>query len=446
MSFLRRHWPVLVVLGAGAALRLIVMVAYTPFFWFTDTVRYLRYADLGQPDEIRPWGYSGFLRVTQSFLSQQGVVALQHLLVLALAALLYAFLVRRGVGRVVAALALVPLCLSPLVVNIEHHLLSDWLFMVLFTAAAVLLVWWDGPPPLWACALAGLVLACAIVTRQVALLLVLPLVAYLLLRGARPVRLAAFLLPAAIPVIAYLGWMHATYGVYSFSTWSGKMLYARVAPIARCERLGNLTAEQRQLCDPRAPERRPGPGFYLWTGGTGPARALPDGVVLSFARRVVTHQPVDYARSVARQTAEIFYPGRDQRPGEACVAYWEYPDPLPGGCRTDSVGTKIWREHPFKAQRPLADGLSTYQQLDAAAGPTFLVCVIVVLAALLRRGARRLRLDALLFAAFGLGLTIAAFATAEFSYRYTVPLYATVPIAAALALTGLVRPPEAKTT
>ena len=39
---------------------------------------------------------------------------------------------------------------------------------------------------------------------------------------------------------------------------------------------------------------------------------------------------------------------------------------------------------------------------------------------------------------------MAAFATAAFSYRYTLPLYATFPAAAALALTRLVRPQEAK--
>jgi hypothetical protein len=439
VTLVRRHWPLVLVLATGAALRLVVMLAYTPFFWFTDTVRYLRYAEISRPDSVRPWGYSGFLWLALKALSRQGVVALQHALVLVAAGVLYAVLVRRGVARGVAALALVPLCLSPLVVNVEHHLLSDWLFVILLAAPAVLLVWSDGRPPVWACALAGVALAGAIVTRQVALLAVLPVVAYLLVRGVGPVRLAAFLLPAAIPVVAYLMWMHATYGVYSFSTWSGRMLYARVAPIARCERLGHLSAEQEQLCDARPPSQRPGPGTYLWTYGKGPVARLPDHVMMSFAREVITHQPGSYATSLARQTAEIFYPGRRQRPGEACVAYWEYPDPLPGGCRTDHVGTKIWRRHPFKARQPLADGLSTYQHLDAAAGPAFLVSLALVVIALMRRGALRLRLDALLFAVLGLGVTVAAFATANFSYRYTFPLYATLPVAGALAITRLSR-------
>jgi hypothetical protein len=299
-------------------------------------------------------------------------------------------------------------------------------------------------PPVWAAALAGLCLAGAIVTRQVALPMALPLFAYLLVRGAGVVRLAAFVVPAALPVVAYLLWMHATWGVYGFSTWSGKMLYARVAPIARCDRIGHLTGQERRLCDPRPPSERPSPGAFLWRDRRGPTHRLPDKVMLSFARQVIVHQPVDYARTLARETAEIFYPGRRQRAGEACVAYWNDPDTLPAGCRTDRVGTKIWRQHPFKASPTLAAGLSRYQHLDGLAGPGFLACLLAVIAGLIRRkpGGKRLRLDALLFAVLGLGVTVAAFATAEFSYRYTLPLYTTLPIAAALALTQLVRRPK----
>jgi hypothetical protein len=37
----------------------------------------------------------------------------------------------------------------------------------------------------------------------------------------------------------------------------------------------------------------------------------------------------------------------------------------------------------------------------------------------------------------GLAVTVVAFATATFSYRYTLPMYATLPVAAALAITRL---------
>jgi hypothetical protein len=157
---------------------------------------------------------------------------------------------------------------------------------------------------------------------------------------------------------------------------------------------------------------------------------------------VITDQPLAYAQTVARESAEVFYPGRSQRPGEACVAYWTYPDPLPSGCRTDAVGTHIWRKHPFTVRRRLADAMNVYQRLDDAAGPVMLACLVAVALSLVRRTPRRasrLRLDAAWFAVIGLVLTVAAIATSDFSYRYTLPLYSTVPIAAALAVTAIVR-------
>jgi hypothetical protein len=361
---------------------------------------------------------------------------------LVLVAALYAFLLRRRVVPWLAGLAVVPLALSPLVLNVEHHLLSDWLFVALACAAALLVAWPEARPAVWACAVAGLSLALAIVTRQVALVLVPLLCAYLIVRGAGWLRVGAFAVALALPVLGYLAWMDATRGAFSFSTWTGKMLYARVAPIARCDELGRLTAQQRQLCDPRAPDRRPGPSGYLWTHGKGPQRRLPDSVDLAFARRVVTHQPVAYLEMVAGESVQIFYPGQRQRRGEACVAYWTYPDPLPGGCRTDAVGTRMWRQHPLRVNRSLAHALRSYDRMDYLVGPFMLACLLATVAAVgarVRAGEWRLGLDAALLALVGLGLTVTAIATAMFSYRYTVPLYSTLPLAAALALTRLAR-------
>jgi hypothetical protein len=232
--------------------------------------------------------------------------------------------------------------------------------------------------------------------------------------------------------------MHSTYGVYGFSTWSGKMLYARVAPLADCDRLGALTPAQRELCDPRPPALRPGSESYLWTRGRGPQRRLPDAVVMSFARRVVTHQPEAYLRMIGRQTGELFLPGRAQRPKEACVTYWEYPEPRPGGCRVDAVGSKIWAHHAFRVSPQLAAGLRTYGRADWPIGPVMLACLLATVAALALRGRTwRPRLDAAFLAVTGLGVTVAALATATFSYRYTLPLYSMVPAAAALAVTAM---------
>ena len=36
-AFLRRHWAIVLVVAAGLLVRATVVVAYVPFFWFTDT-------------------------------------------------------------------------------------------------------------------------------------------------------------------------------------------------------------------------------------------------------------------------------------------------------------------------------------------------------------------------------------------------------------------------
>ena len=440
-GLLIRHWAISAVLLAGLLVRVLVVLAYNPFFWFTDTPGYLNSAESLRPNGTRPFGYSAFLFVVQHLgLSLREIVVLQHLLVLGLGVLLYAFLVRRGVACRLAALAIVPLALSPLVVNIEHHLLSDALFILLYAGAAVALAWSDTRPGIYICALAGLLAASAAITRQVALVMALVLVAYLLVRRVGAIRVGAFIVAFAIPVVGYLFLMHETWGVWSFSTWRGKHLYARVAPIAQCDRLGALTAQERLLCDSRPLDERPGPEGYLWVGPNAPARSLPDKVDLAFARKVILHQPLDYLRMIGKDTSHVFLPGQRQRRGEPCVAYWAYPDPLPGGCRTDAVGTRIWERHPFQTNETLSPILRNYQRTDYPVGPLFLFCLLLTAVALLwriREPGWRLRLDAALFALYGFGVTFSAFATANFSYRYSVPLYATLPVAAALAVTHL---------
>lgn len=438
---LAEHWVATVVLTAGAAMRGVVVAAYDPFFWFPTTDGYLAAAAAVRPAGAHPWGYSGFLWLLDHGLGYREIVMAQHALALVLAGVLYAFLVHRGVARWLAALAIVPLALSPLLANIEHHLLPEPVFLALVTAAPLVLAWTPTRPSVGACAAAGLLTAAAGFMQLVGLVIIVPLAVYVICHRVGLLRLVALLVSFSVPLGGYLVWMHQTHGVYAFTTWRGKHLYARVAPFAQCERLGDLTAQQRLLCDNRPLEERPGPERYLWGDPGAPVRMLPDALVLGFARKVIAHQPLDYLKAVAGGTAHAFYPGQRQRRREPCVAHWGFPDPLPAGCRADAVGTDLWRKHPVTVNQPLAHTLNRYARLDYPIGPAFLACLLVTLFAIVwrpRRGEWLLRLDAAFFAVVGLALTIAAIATANFSYRYTVPLYSTLPVAAALAVTHLV--------
>jgi hypothetical protein len=436
-----QNWMAVAVLTAGAALRGAVLFAYQPFFWVPTSAGYLAAAESVRPGEAHPWGYSGFLWLTGQGLSDRDIVVAQHALVLVLAGILYAFLVHRGVARWLSALAIVPLSLSPLLVNIEHHLLPEPVFLVLVAAALLVLVWPRGLPAVGACAAAGLLAATAGFTQLFGLVMIVPMVVYLICRRAGVMRLGVLLIAFAIPLGGYLAWMHQAHGVYAFTTWRGKHLYARVAPFAQCQRLGTLTAQQRLLCDDRPVAERPGPESYLWGNKDAPVRTLPDSVLLGFAQKVIAHQPLDYAKAVAGGTAHAFYPGQRQRSREPCVANWGFPVSSPTACRADGLGATGWNDHPVTVDTTLARGLNRYAQLDYAIGPLFLACVLLTLFALVWRpsaGGWRLRLDAALFAAVGLALMISAIATANFNYRHTAVLYCTLPIAAAIAITQLV--------
>ena len=94
---LRRHWLIAVLLTAGLVLRILVQVAYRPALFYIDSTRYLYHADGNDPA-----GYRLPLKVVTFAANLNAVAALQHLLGLALAVLIYLVLVRRGRPAVVA--------------------------------------------------------------------------------------------------------------------------------------------------------------------------------------------------------------------------------------------------------------------------------------------------------------------------------------------------------
>jgi type II secretory pathway component PulF len=85
--------------------------------------------------------------------------------------------------------------------------------------------------------------------------------------------------------------------------------------------------------------------------------------------------------------------------------------------------------------------LHDYQRVGYTWGPLLAACLLAVLAALaLRRGARRLRLDAALLAAITLLALAVSQALSVFSYRYVMIASFGLPVAAALAVAALRSP------
>src|SRR5690349_25072823 len=82
---LRQHWLAAVLLAAGLVLRVLAQFAYRPALFYIDTTRYL-YNDAQGMD---PVGYKGPLRVLLAVTNFNTIAAVQPLLGLAMAVVLY---------------------------------------------------------------------------------------------------------------------------------------------------------------------------------------------------------------------------------------------------------------------------------------------------------------------------------------------------------------------
>src|ERR1019366_4656637 len=90
-AVLRRHWLAAALLAAGLVLRVLAQLAYRPALFYIDTARYLYNADGNDPV-----GYKGPLRAILLVANFDAVAAIQHLLGLAMAVVIYLLLLRRG--------------------------------------------------------------------------------------------------------------------------------------------------------------------------------------------------------------------------------------------------------------------------------------------------------------------------------------------------------------
>jgi hypothetical protein len=273
---------------------------------------------------------------------------------------------------------------------------------------------------------------------------------YLLVRRLGWRSLVAFAGPWVLVTAGYAALFDAQTGHFAQNEWSARYLYARVATFADCARLSGLPADERALC--------PGPGGpsttqgYLWAKNS-PIHDLPhsaDPRIRDFALRVIKDRPLHYARVIAGDVAHYFEPGHRIGPNDYSPTPWQFPEnparavfpdfrgpirpaePRQGKLITPDryVGAMASRPHTDASASRL---LRRYQRFAYTPGPLLALCLLVVLAGLVRRrGARRLRLDAALLAAATLTALIVAGAASQFSYRYGLTAVILLPVAAAL--------------
>ncbi len=436
----RRHGPFLAVLGAAAALRVLVTLAYWPGLELNgDSFDYLGRAQSMTPGTWHPFGYSLVLKALSIF-GFVGVVPIaQHLVGLALGVLIYALLVRLGVRRGLAVVAALPVLLDGYQLDVEQFVLAETVLDALVLAAFALLVW-DRRVSAPRAAGIGALLAAAALTRVAAAPLLAAAGLYLLLRGQWR-SLASYAGVAIAILVAYGVWYGAAHGSFGYEDYAGYMLYARVAPFATCAY--RLPPQERRLCPPQPVSRRTkNTEFYTWYSGS-PLyqRGLGDHdqrnvLARGFATDVIEHQPLTYAGAVLADTWHYFTPGRWMAEARIELARFRFPDARTMGdkdlhvtvAQTGFDNRRI-RAHPDPS---LYGFLRAYQSVIYTQGPLLLAALIAGLLAalgLLRSAARRrdARWAAALFAIGGFLVVLVPSMTAAFSYRLGIPLLILLP-------------------
>jgi hypothetical protein len=319
----------------GLELRVALTLAYQPAaMTFSDSLVYVGMAD-GElfSDGSRSAGYSVLLRGLHAISDELWVtIAFQHLLGVATGILLYATFRRLGTPVWVAAVAAGGALLSLDQVFLEHTLLSEAPFSFGFAAVLYLAVRaLDEPRPirgpvstraLWIAA-ASVALGLIAWVRPVAIPLA-PLLALwfaLALSGPPRIRLARAALATAgtaAALLAYAGLQAAENGYFGITRASGWAFYSRTAEFADCSEFDPPNGTHK-LCESTPPDDRNGPDFYAWEEGS-PAVELygyqPAGndEVGSFARAAILGQPLDYLRTVARDSLRYYFPSLGARP------------------------------------------------------------------------------------------------------------------------------------
>jgi hypothetical protein len=461
----RRHWPFVILLAVGLALRAAATIAYRPALVYIDTPRYLG----GDQGGLDPLGYT-YLLLRPVLLAGgglTGVAVAQHALGLAMAACLYALAIRYGAGRWLAALAAAPVLLDAYQVEAEQTIMPDVLFEALIVAAMTVLLW---PRPQNAdsdgtahgtragfvqltCGAALLGLSAAV--RQVGVLFAVPLLAYALTAAApgwqsrrwrnRGIGAMTALAVFAVPVVGYMAFSQAMLGTgFRLSNMNDAYLYGRLAYAADCATL-KVPGYARPLC--------PTPETVAELGvdglSTDPSSAVfsyrpPEGVSRSAATRsfdqaVLTQQPLRVVKSIAKDAVKVFALTKDTSPGDPSIARWQFQEAYPVYRAADESvlgGT----DRP-QVTKPMAGALRNYQLRGGyTPGPLLLAFLIAGVAGYVASRRRHPALARGALLATGLALTAAAGADLyEFSWRYQLPLLVTLPLAGALGAAAFLR-------
>jgi hypothetical protein len=466
---LRRHWVLALLIAGGLVLRVVTQFAYEPALLFIDSKKYLYGTSFGETawGSFDPIGYTLLVLKPVLMFTNLGFVALlQHVLGLGMAVALYVLMLRRGVARWLAALAVAPVLLDAYQLNAEQTIMPDVLFEALVVTGIVLLLW-RPRPALPFVILAGLALGTSAPVRQVGEALILPALIYVLAAArdwrTRLLQGAVLIVCFALPVVGYMGYSKVIlhYG-FELSNMGDAYLYGRAAHATDCATL-KLPANQQPLCPTPAQALKFGVDGLVNNPGSPRVEYDPVNVRIGveedtiplqreFAYAVIKQQPMRVVGDITRDSIKIFALTRNTVAGDTPIKRWQfqnvYPTFPPGiTAKGSHSATRVFAAAggggKARVRRPLAVGLRFYQ-LDGGytPGPVFLLGLLLGLGGIFTFGRRRdpdhLSLACLLITGSAVAVLLGA-DLYEFSWRYQLPALVTLPIAGALGATAIAR-------
>jgi hypothetical protein len=452
---LRRHWLAAALLAAGLVLRVLAQFAYRPALFYIDSVKYL-YTSQGNDPE----GYKLPLRAILLVANLNTVVAIQHLLGLGIAVLIYVLLLRRGMSRWLAALAIAPVLLDAYQLQNEQTIMPGTWFEALIVGGIAILLWHPGLS--WRrVAAAGIVLGTSATVAQVGEALIPAAAIFVLAVGAASWRqaigkAAALCAACALPILAYCAGSYLLGGGFFLSHQGVTSVYGRMAAAVDCATI-KLPPAQRGLCPTPAQQARG--NDWLEFGTYAPVqhyyrdlpRAEVNSLVTSFSHAVLTQQPLRVLDAYGRDVLKLFAVSRVTARGDPPISRWQFQMSFPYysshatpaivGAAVDRFGggrPAVWR--------PGAAFLRIYQ-LDGgyAPGPLLAFFALTGLAGsafVLRRRAdpalRQLALACLLF--FGTAVSVTLISDLfVFSWRYQLTALVTLVPAGVIGISVITR-------
>ena len=467
VDVMRQHWLFWLLLAGGLVLRAVAQVAYEPALLFIDSKKYVFGTDFTNTvwGSFDPLGYSLLiLRPVLEFGGSLAFAALaQHVLGMAMAGALYVLMLRRGVPRWLAALAVAPVLFDAYQLNAEQTIMPDVLFEALLVAGIVLLLW-RPRPGVFLIIGGGLALGASAPVRQVGEALIAPALIYVVAAapGWRKKLLHGALMTAcfALPVVGYMGYSAVTmhYG-FELSNMGNAYLYGRTAHAADCAALKIPDVEQ-PLCPSAPVSARLGVDGLVNDKAAPRVLYRPVNVYLgevidtnpwqkALAYAVLRQQPMRVAGDIAHDSVKIFALTRNAQQGDTPISRWQfqfgYPTYPPG----------VTRHGPNSASRVFAlaggggharvhwkaDIALRYYQLHGGytPGPVFLLGLLAGIGGIFTvRRRREPALACLLITGCAVAVLLGA-DLYEFSWRYQLPALVTLPVAGAIGATALAR-------